>query len=310
MHCCERLNILQEAIEDADLRDLLSPVSAVTFGVVPIEKRRDKVLVACGETWHPGCRPFVERLLGLPIETVPFRDSAIRKFVLDGYLTEGTVNHNTFLNGGFLDDPDSLELLTADKVDEIGDVHIALPSDQLVLLDITYVSVLGNLDTGKQRGELYNGPLDVPFQLLEDGSAVAAEEVEDDVAVVMRKDFFYDALEQSGEDSYHGIQALHLNELPYMIHPSEIQLTQVDEDGSLALYVYDHVDRIRPGEIRTWTISYCFLSLGNRHSRRLSVRVNSLAAVDRDRVAQADGPIDWTVGDLDRWFRLSEEAGM
>ena len=310
MTCCEKLDILDEAIQNDELLGLLSPVSAVTFGVIPIERHGDRMRVACGETWHPGCSPFVERLLGMPIERLPFRDSVMRHYVLDAYLKEGTVNHNTFLDPGFITDLGNMALLTTDKVDDIGEVRQDLPADNVVLLHITYRSVLDNLDAQKPRGDLLCGPMDVPFRIEPDGTALLADEIDDEVVVVVRKDFFFDAQEGSGEDSYHGIQTVRLTELPYMIHPSEIQITQFAEDGTLTLYLYDRLERVRPGETKEWPMSYYFLSLGNRHSRELALRINGLTVVDRQQVTVSDQPLAWTADDLDRWLRLGQQDEM
>ncbi len=306
MTCCERTEVLDEAIENSELLRRFSPVEAVTFGVIPIEERGDAMVVACGHTWNPRCRPFVEQVLGQRIVTMVFRDGVIRQYLLDAYLEEGTVNHNTFASPDFIDDLGNAHLLTTDKIEQIGEVRNALPADQLVLLDVTYVSQLNNLDGGGKSNGVSCGPMHVPFRIRDDGHVVVQEEVDDDVAVVMRKDFFYDAEEGSGEESFHGIQSVYLSALPHMIHPSEIQLTQVAEDGSVTFYVYDHCETLHPGETKEWTVRYYFMSLGNRHSRVLTLRVNAIHVVDRCEITVADRILEWTTADLTRWLRLGQ----
>jgi len=308
MRVSERLSVLDAATENADLIDLLSPVAAVTFGVIPLEKRRDSLLVACGETWHPACKPFVEHAVGLPIETVPYKDEVIRHYALKAYLREYTVNHNTFLDVEFINWAENAELLMTDKVEHIGEVDCELPEDKLVLLDVTYASRLRNLDGGRPAGEFCCGSLELPFRLDGDEVLVYADDLPNDIVLLLRINSFHDAEEPDAEDTFHGVHAVHIaaNNLPYMIHPSEIQITRIAPDGSLTFYLYDRVETLRPGQTANWSLSYYFLSLGNRHSRHLTLRVHALAIVDRAQVSLTEQPIEWQDEDLCRWFRLGE----
>ena len=310
MRVSERLSVLDAATENAGLTGLLSPVAAVTFGVIPLEKRRDSLLVACGETWHPACRPFVERAVGMPIETVPYKDEVIRHYALKAYLRECTVNHNTFPDVEFINQAESAELLMTDKVEHIGEVDCGLPGDKLVLLDVTYASRLRNLDGGRPAGEFCCGSLELPFQFDGDGVLVYADDLPDDIVLLLRINSFHDAEEPDTEDTFHGVHAVHIaaSNLPYMIHPSEIQITRIAPDGSLTFYLYDRLETLRPGETADWSMSYYFLSLGNRHSRHLTLRVQTLALVDRGQVSLTEEPIEWRDEDLCRWFRLGEEG--
>ncbi len=306
MTCCERLEILQEAARDESLRRLLSPVAAVTFGVIPIEVKAGRLLAARGETWHPGCRPFVERLVGMPVDWLPFKNAAIKQCLFENYLSEGQgVNHATFPSPDFLDDLANLPALAKNKEERIGPVRIEPPPDRLLLLDLTYASVLDNLDAPARRTGLVCGPMDIPFRVRPDGSAALAEDA-DDAFLVMRKDFFFDARPRSDEDSFHGIESAAIADLPFMIHPTEIQITQVLPDGRLGFHVYDREEFVRPGETRQWTVDYYFLSLGARRRRTLTLRVNGLYLVDRSRVETCARAIDWTDDDLDRWLRLKD----
>ena len=308
MPCSERLAVIDKAIENEELRSLLSPVAAVTFGVIPLQKRSSTLLVACGETWHAACKPFVERAVGMPIETVAFRDSVIRHYALKAYLTDCTVNHNTFPDPDFIHRPESFPLLIRDKVDEVGQVGSELPGDKLVLLDVTYTSLLHNLDGRRSTGQFFCGRMEVPFRIDRDSVEVHADEIEDSVFLILRINCFHDATERDTDDTFHGIHSVHLDSLPYMIHPSEIQITQVRVDGSVTFYVYDRLETLRPGQTANWPIRYYFLSLGNRHSRYLTLQVHTLALVDREQVALTDKPIEWTDEDLRRWFRLDEKG--
>jgi len=308
MACSEHLEPLEAALEDPELLDMLTPVTAITFGVIPIEKRDDKLVVACGETWLPACRPFVEAAVGMPIETVQFRDGVIRHYALKAYLSDYAVNHNTFADPDFLDRFENAPLLMLDKVEQVGQVGSELPPDKLVLLDVTYASELQNLDARPLRGEFLCGRADLPFRIEGDQAVVYGADLDDDVFLILRSNCFCDAAENSGDDSYHAIHCVHLNYLPYMIHPSEIQITQVGVDGSVTFYVYDRLETLRPGQTANWPIRYYFLSLGNRHSRYLTLQVHTLALVDREQVALTTKPIEWTDEDLRRWFRLDERG--
>lgn len=310
MTCSEHLEPLEAALEDPELLDMLTPVTAITFGVIPIEERDGKLVVACGETWLPACRPFVEAAVDMPIETVQFRDGVIRHYALKAYLKDYAVNHNTFADPDFLDRFENAPLLMLDKIEQVGQVGSELPPDKLVLLDVTYASELQNLDARPVPGEFLCGRADLPFRIEGDQAIVYGTDLDDDVFLILRSDWFCDAAQNTGDDSYHAIQCVHLNYLPYMIHPSEIQITKVWDDGSVTFYLYDRLETLPPGETAQWPISYYFLSLGNRHSRRLTLNVHALAVIDRADVVFSERPIEWTEKDVDRWFRLAEPGRM
>lgn len=308
MRCSERTTVLDQAIEDQGLQNMLSPVAAVTFGVIPIQKRKGTLLVACGETWLPACKSFVERAVGMPIETVPFRDSVIRHYTLKAYAENCMVNHNTFPDPDFIQRPESFHLLVDNKVDEVGPVGSELPSHRLVLLDVTYSSLLHNLDGRRSTGQFFCGRMELPFRTDGSSAEVHADEIEDSVFLIMRINCFHDAVERDADDTFHGIHSVYLDSLPYMVHPSEIQITQVGVDGSVTFYLYDRLETLRPGQTATWPIRYYFMSLGNRHSRDLTLQVHTLAVVDREQVTLTDRPIEWADEDLRRWFRLDEKG--
>jgi hypothetical protein len=87
-----------------------------------------------------------------------------------------------------------------------------------------------------------------------------------------------------------------------MIHPSELQVTGLEPDGALELFVYDRVERVRPGESPRYEVTYHFLSMGQRLRRKLVLKVYGLWIVPRAEVARTRDALPWEPEHFRRWL--------
>jgi len=171
--------------------------------------------------------------------------------------------------------------------------------DELVLLEVSLYGHLQNLDRPALWGEVELGGLDLPFRDGGGNVIVAGKPVGESVLLIVRLDYFYD-----GVECRHGIMAARSTTLPFIIHPSEIQITQVHATGGLTLYLYDRFERVDPGRSFQWQKDYHFLSMGNRFKRELTLKIRALRKATRAELEYVKAPLPWTVDDLRRWLRL------
>jgi hypothetical protein len=298
---------LEGARRDPALLATVPRVVAAQFGVVPIaaiDGGGIEVATVPGVTPH--ALYALERALRRRVVATPFDDGLVQLYVSRLYLKKETLNFHTFLEEDFLERDDALERLVLEKELEPVPPHVAPDPGRLALLDYAYRSVLESLDGRPWPLSFDEESLtDLAFAVdgpAEGGEAVTAtiaraEDLEPAVFLLARESF-----SQGGLEHKHGWRSAEVSRLPFMIHPTELQITGIDPDGTLHLYIYDRVERVKPGDRPRFDVTYHFLSMGQRLRRRLTLKIYGLWTLARSAVRRTADPIPWSAGHLERWL--------
>ncbi|RME72369.1 MAG: hypothetical protein D6776_08870 [Planctomycetota bacterium] len=302
---------LEEARRDRALIEVLPRVVAAGFGVIPIGRIPGGLELACAPTLTPRATRALEKVIGLRVRTVAMDEALVHVYISRLYLEGAAVDFQTFLSPDFLEDPAAWARLRTEKDGAGLTVQWSPPEDAIVALDYAYRTVLRSLDHGHRepRFAFEAGPLELGFELVAEGDGPAllleAEQPPgDEVAVLARESYCVGGLEHR-----HGWRVHALEGAPFMIHPSEVQIVGLRPDGALRLWVYDRTVDVRPGERPVFSLTYYFLSMGQRLERQLEVQIHDLALVPRRRVRALGAPIPWTGEHLRRWLGVGEEPG-
>ncbi|MCW8141491.1 MAG: hypothetical protein KIT58_21520 [Planctomycetota bacterium] len=318
----QRKAILEAAAKDRELVELVPPVVAAGFGVLPLRRLGDVLTVACMPRASRRALRLLRDVLGLEIVAAPFEAASLRDAIEAAYFqADATVNFPTFRDPDFLDDPRSAEALRREKVERPAPAELAVPPDRLALVTLCYRSTLSDLDGARAGGALPDprrtrldlGALDVAWARRGDRVQVHVPEAPEGLPPAARV-----ALTEFRQSDYrhgpggtvgeHAVRAHLLTALPHLIHPTEVQLVQVDADGALGLHVYDRTERVAPGERRRLELAYCFLSYGSRLRRTIAVDVEEVGTVARTSVDVHNQPAPWGVTELGRWLGVSTSS--
>jgi hypothetical protein len=255
-------------------------------------------------------------VLDVEIVATPFEYAALHEAIRKAYGDE-SVNFPTFSGPAFLEDPASAAILKRQKVEQPGPTVDDLPSDQVVLATLTYRSLLANEDAPRE-GQALPNPARTRMRL---GSIEGGWRLEDGVARVFSSDptppsgpvvlteyrfSEYRRLQAGAQVSEHEVRTRFDAALPLVVHPTEVQLTGVEADGTLRFHAYDRILRFAPGERGLIDVAYHFLSYGNRMRRTLEIDLHRIVCVPRDRLEMQLGSSDWKAAELARWFGLPE----
>ncbi|MCO5166874.1 MAG: hypothetical protein M9894_10970 [Planctomycetes bacterium] len=309
----QRKAILDAALKDRELMELVPPVVAAGFGVLPLRRLGDVLTVACMPRASRRALRLLRDVLGLEIVAAPFEPANLRDAIEAAYFPgDGTVNFPTFRDPEFLDDPRSAEVLRREKVERPPPAELAVPADRLALVTLCYRSTLMDLDGPRPGGALPDprrtrldlGPLDLAWARRDERVAVHAPDGLPADARVALTEFRQSDYRHTpgGSVGEHQVRAHLLSTLPHVIHPTEVQLVRVEADGAVGLHVYDRTERVGPGERRRLDLAYCFLSYGSRLRRTIVLDVEEAGTVARTRVDVHNQPAPWGVADLGRWL--------
>jgi len=291
---------LEAVRADEDLLKLFPPVVAAGFGAIPLARRGPTLEVAFARSVNPAAVTALGRALGVRVEPWLAEDAVLQAYLSRLYLRGTSVNFNTFLDEGFLARPDALPLLLVEKDGEPVKPHVRADHGRLVLLDMAYRSVLEDLDGTPPPSPYEAGDTERPFDLDRDGDGAMLHRPEDpprDVLLLISESYCYEGCEHR-----RGWRAHDVRELPHLVHPSEVQICGLESDGTLHFYVYDRVERVRPGQSPRFDLRYHFLSFGHRYRRSIAVRVYALRPVKRADLRRAAEALPWTVEHLARYL--------
>jgi hypothetical protein len=223
------------------------------------------------------------------------------------------VNFHTFTREDFLASPELVRLLLVEKPHEPVKPTLRPDPRRLALFDYDYQSRLTALDAPPERRgfEVEAGSTDLAFGILTDGDRLVAavhreEPVPRGVHLIVRESYA-----TTGGEPAHGWRSHEVRKLPFMIHPTELQVTGLASDGALTLLVYDDLVQVRPGDTPSFTITYYFLSMGQRLKRTLWLRIHGLWSLPRDELRYTKEALPWTPEHLRRWLgaELAGRAG-
>lgn len=312
-----RRAILEAARADPALVAELTPVVAASFGVLALRRLGDVLTVACFARANRQALRLLREVLGLEVVAAPFDDRLLHEAIRAAYFPgeEDTVNFPTFREPDFLEDPHSAAALRDEKVEQVGEVVDRLDRDLLALASATYRATLSNLDDeplgqalpDPRRTRLDLGALEPGWQRRggRDHVHLPAGLPDDARAVLTQYRLSeYRHLHGGGRVSEHHVATEVVRALPLVVHPSEVQLTQLGADGGLGLHVYDRLVWFPPGRSGRVELCYYFLSSGNRMRRRITLDLHELETVARSEVLVHHGPAPWRGVELGRWFGL------
>jgi hypothetical protein len=290
------VKLLNDAIQNPELLGTITPALAANLGVIPLQTSEDYVCVGHVPGMCRDCLKFLERYYGKEVVAVPLDDGLARSVIFQVYLKGKPINHDTFPVPDYLLMPEYESKLLHEKRDDIGPVSSGLPKDEVVFLETSYRSLLVSLDSAESEEQQIDSD-DVPFKITPGGPLVLRDLVSDDVLLVERRNYSY-----SGSQDRHGILREDVRSLPHVIHPSELQVTQIRVDGSLGLFVYDRVERVAVGSTAQFTVPYYFISFGCRYRRQLVLTIHRLCKFKRDKIVYTGDALPWDNEDLERWL--------
>jgi hypothetical protein len=317
-----RRSILDAASKDPELIAQLPAVVAAGFGILALRRLGDLLTVACFPQANKQAIRLLRDVLEVEIVATPFEEGPLHEAIRAAYFSEDeSVNFPTFEVADFLDDPASAAILRDEKIESPEPRLCELPADQLVLATLTYRSVLTNTDAPSrgqalpqpQRTRMALGEIEGTWRIEDDGlpHLYSAKSPPPDSASAVLTEYRFNDLKHlyaGAVVSEHQIRTRYLEDQALVIHPTEIQLTGVERDGTLRLHVYDHLVRMPPGRPESVQVLYHFLSYGNRMRRLIQVDVHEIVCVPRASLRCHVGAVEWKASDLGRWFGLPEDG--
>ncbi len=299
------LRILESAVRNRQVLDTVSPVAAESLGVLPIQMDEDKAVLACVRQSNPDCLKILARYLKRRVHLVPVDAEVLAPYIRRAYSEAGPINHHTFPTEDFVRKKENFEKLLSSKKDEPPSPGSELEPDQVLFLDLTYESLLENIDHPYAANDSQTGSMAIPFRVIREAPILCGDPLAPEVVIMLRKDYFCD-----GVECLQGIEAARILSFPYIIHPTEVQITGARADGTCTFYVYDHLEEVPRGGRPRWDLEYYFLAMGSRWRRALRIEVEYLGLFEKASVNCTNEPIAWEKGDLKRWLRLDRGGGL
>lgn len=315
---------LQATLQDPETLGTIPPVLAVGFGVIPLEVLDSAVLMGHVPEIYPGCLQFLEDYYCKEIVPVELDEKLAMQAINEGYIKGKQINHDTFDDPDFVLKPENESRLLNEKVESIGTVSCGLEDEEVVFLESSYYSLLVNLDRPEEEEEGKIESEDIPFKIINGVPRVHQEPIKDETLVLKRRNsemastgerssgvikddtLLVERRNYSFEGCQHrqGIARHDVSALPFLIHPTEIQITQIHADGSLTFHVYDHLEKVAVGSAASFRIPYHFISLGHRYSRVLTYQIHALRKFRREKIVYVNDSLPWGPEDTERWFHL------
>ncbi|MBI2194390.1 MAG: hypothetical protein HYU36_20625 [Planctomycetes bacterium] len=296
----QTLQQVRSALRDPEILGTLTPALAVGFGVFPLAAKEDYVVIGHIPGVCPDCFTFLENYYGKEIVAVQLDEKVATAAIHEAYLKGQSINHDTFSEPDFLLKPENESKLLNEKQDEIGSVKEDLNPEEVLFLETSYRSVRVNLDSAGQDDEKEQiDSEEIPFKVMGGTPTVYQKPIASETFLVERRNYRYE-----GCENRQGIARIDVQAMPHVIHPSELQVTEVHADGSLTLYVYDHFKRVAAGSTARFDVPYYFISFGQRYRRLLTFRIHALWKFRREQVLYASEAPTWDLEDMARWFCL------
>ena len=309
----QQVDRLEAARRDPTLLKLMPRVIAAQFGAVPLARLApDAIEAALPAGTHKEVVAGLSRALNMRIVASYFDENLVQLFVSRLYLHNESLNFHTFLEPDFLEREECLKLVREEKPMQPVEVLADGDPGRVAVLDYAYRSILessdrrglGAVNFEEQKEAATDLYLAVDTRGGEPHVRVARKtDVHEGVILIAQESYSY-----AGLQHMHGWRGHEVRELPHMIHPSEVQVTGTLPDGSIEVYVYDRIERVRPGETPRWDVTYHFMSMGQRLRRRLIVKIYGLWSVSRANVHPEPGAIPWSTASLERWLGHDLEA--
>ena len=238
------------ALHGRDLRETFTSALALAFGAVPVAELEGRLVVAAVRRAHPDCERSLEAALGRAVTLGRFDETLVREAISQHYLgprdEKPGIDLETFQTPDFLRDARSAKALLSEKQGRLPAAEIGLPRGTVAFLDIRVHSVLRSLDV-KRTVEFAATKSSLAFRLeradeggeAEPGAVLFRKEPPgDEVKAIVSQGLFYD-----GEEHVHAIVSRDLTGLPYVVHPSELQLAGLDGDEA-RFWVYDRIETV------------------------------------------------------------------
>jgi len=291
-----RVHLLERARKDTRLTSFLSPEAASAFGAFPVDTEDETLVVAVPSWADPRLYALLGKALGRPVRPVPMEGDLVLGFIARVYLVDAFPNFHTFPDPDFVKE-ENLPLLVCGKEEPLPAPSIEIPADAVLLLDLVLVSELRNLDRYEGEVKFHSGDLEIPFSRRGGEVRVYGGALEPAVRILLKLSYVYEGMEHR-----HGFKAHRLEALPHALHPTELQIVSVAENGETGFWVFDGVRSVTPGSVASLACTYHFLNFGNRYRRILTLHVLGATVVPRDGLVIEDGESLWTLDDFDRWF--------
>ena len=306
----EQESLLRKSLAQEETRRLVPPVICVSFGLLPLGEHGGALVVAMRPDVPSRALPALQQLVPRPIHAIRFDREAMIKHLMLLNQMEGGINLPTFETPEFMDKPELLERLHHPKVEEGVEPLCELESNEILLFDYRYVSEMTNLDAeDNEETTHYSGSMDVAFRV-RDGEAhvFRKEALEDDAVLLTRRQF---SLRGTENAVGLGGKVVRRDELPYVVHPSEIQVRGVTPTG-IVVHNYDHDQYVgvdAPADF-SFGCTYYFLDAGRRQMRRIRIEVFGLWRMRKSELKLLEREEWGDEQDLDRWFYNDRYASL
>jgi len=216
------------------------------------------------------------------------------------------VNLPTFEREDFLLDRELSPRLSSPKVERLGEVRMGLARGQVIFIDLALRNVLASLDSPRPASHSAGEVGEYLFHLPSGAETVTLFAPPRAVAgarLFVRRSVRGEGIERGSAFADHAVRRL-----PFVVHPSEIQIVRIAHGGAATFHVYDREETCAPGFADgagpLWTTSYCFLRFGERCRRELWLRVRALRVIPRARVERRKMGREHRGEALRRWFGL------
>ncbi|MHC4392528.1 MAG: hypothetical protein ACYS22_14605, partial [Planctomycetota bacterium] len=242
-----------------ELLERVPRVVAAGFGVIPVGYLGDTLELFATQGLPESVEQALPRILGVAVQVQRVREALVHVYLGRLYPKEPNINFHTFETADFLDDPAAWPDLIEEKPYEPVPTTLDPDPGKVTFLDYAYRSYLTDLD-GRQVPQFEAGDLDLKFAILGNGLRGRVvmhreEPLPPEVPLVISE-----SRSNVGIEHTHGWKGHEITELPFMVHPTEIQVVGVHNDGAIDLFVYDRVERVRPGETPRFEIVYHYMS--------------------------------------------------
>lgn len=300
----EQIQIIARAVNNRKLSRILSPAGSTCFGAIAIARGRAKARFAICEGSNPDCRLAMAAALRRPVDLVAFDRDLMERTIGEVISKNEPVNLPTFASADFLSDPACAQALLTEKRDAFARSSPDLVPEELALLELRLTNEMDGLDA-RRRTAYVQGSMEMPFKVLADGPVLMRDSpVPEAVKLVASVEMGFE-----GQQRGSAWKTMEMEELPLVLHPSEMQLVELSADGVLSFYVYDSTHRVAPGERARYSCEYHFLHMGLRYRRKLTLEVLHYGIYRRATlpVGRASEVLD--ADDIGRLFGLPPEGG-
>ena len=300
------------ALDRSELRGRMTVAGAVAFGAVPVADLAGRMVFATVPGVNPDCERALAAAVGGPVTLVPFDEALVREAVSRHYLRDrgqgGGVDLPTFESADFLLDPVAARRLLSEKAGALPATEVEVPEGCIAFVDMRVHSIRRALDRPFPV-EFAPTAAAMHFRLEGDGAVLFREKMPDpETRALVSTSVFYD-----GDEHVHAMTGCDLAALPFVLHPSELQLARIERRRA-HFWVYDRIETVRagpsvaraggPAPKASWSCRYWFLHFGARTERELRLDVLAFDVIPRSKIRLAERSDVPTSGELARMFGL------